>query len=105
MPRWPMVSAIDPEVLLHFRDDLRISQLVRGLDSDNMLRQCLGAAETLLELQLGFTRPEDQKSFGLTQLTDDFVIVPVKMLIVAFLVFFLASSVLRAVRRRVPCPT
>jgi hypothetical protein len=53
-----IVSAIDPVVLLHLRDDLRIGQLVRGLDSDNTLRQRLGACETLLELQLGLTRPE-----------------------------------------------
>ena len=83
-------------MLLHLRDDLGIGQLVRGLDSDNTLRQRLGAPETLLELQLGFTRPEDQKSLGLPQLADDLVVVPVKMLIVAFLVFFLASAVLRA---------
>ena len=85
-------SAIDPVVLLHLRYDLRIGQLVRGLDSDNVLRQRLGAAETLLELQLGLTRPEDQKSLGLPQLTDDLVVVPVKMLAVAFLVFFLATA-------------
>jgi hypothetical protein len=91
------VSTIDPEVLLHLRYDLWISQFVRGLNFDNMLGQRLGAAETLLELQLGLTRPEDEKSLGLTQLTDDFVVVPVKMLTVAFLVFFLASSILRAI--------
>ena len=92
-------------MLLHLRYDLRIGQLVRGLNSDNTLRQSLGMAETLLELQLGLTRPEDQNSLGLPQLTDDLVVVPVKMLAVAFLVFFLASAVLRAVWRRVPCPT
>jgi hypothetical protein len=75
-----MVLAIDPEVLLHLRYDLRISLLVRRLNSDNSLRQCLGAAETLLELELGLTWPEDQKILGLPQLTDDLVVVLVKML-------------------------
>ena len=83
-------------MFLDLRDDLRIGQFVRGLDSDNTLSQRLGAAETLLELQLGLTRPEDQKGLGLPQLTDDLVVVPVKMLTVAFLVFFLAPAVLRA---------
>jgi hypothetical protein len=92
-----IVSAIDPVVLLHLRYDLWISQFVRGFNFDNMLRQRLGAAETLLELQLGLTRPEDEKSLGLPQLTDDFVEVPVQMLTVAFLVFFLASSILWAI--------
>lgn len=68
----------DPIVLLNLRDDLRIGQLVRGLDSHNTPRQRLGAAQTLLELQLGLTWPEDQKSLGLPQLTDDLVVVPVK---------------------------
>jgi membrane peptidoglycan carboxypeptidase len=98
------VSAIDPIVLLHLRDDLRIGQLVGGFDADNTLRERLGAAETLLELQLGLTRPEDQKSLRLSKLTDDLVVVPVKVLAVAFLVFLLASAVLRAVCRRVPGP-
>ena len=44
------VLKIDPVVLLHLRHDLWISQFVRGLNFDNMLRQRLGAAETLLEL-------------------------------------------------------
>jgi hypothetical protein len=47
------------------RHDLRIGQLVRGLDSDKALSQRIGATETLLELQLRFTRPEDQKGLGL----------------------------------------
>jgi hypothetical protein len=47
-------------------------------------------------LQLGFTRPEDQKSLGLPQLADDLVVVLVKMLAVAFLVSFLAALVLGA---------
>ena len=92
-------------MLLHLRDDLGIGQLVCGLDSDNTLRQCLGAAETLLELQLGLTRPEDQKSLGLPKLTDNLVVVPVKLLAEAFLVFFLAATVLRAVCCRAPRPT
>src|SRR4029453_8006760 len=38
---WIIVSqrSIDPVVLLHLRDDLRIGQLVRGLDCNNTLRQ------------------------------------------------------------------
>ena len=83
-------------MFLDLRYDLRIGQLVCGLDSDNTLSQRLGAAETLLELQLGLTRSEDQKGLGLPQLTDDLVVVSVKMLAVAFLVFFLAPAVLRA---------
>ena len=81
-------------MLLHLRYNLRIGEFVSGLDFDSTLRQRLGAAETLLELQLGLTRPEDQKSLGLSQLTDDLIVVPVKMLTVAFLVFFLASAIL-----------
>jgi hypothetical protein len=83
-------------MFLDLRYDLRIGQLVRGLDSDNTLSQRLGAAETLLELQLGLTRPEDQNGLGLPQLTDDLVVVPVKALAVAVLVFFLAPAVVRA---------
>ena len=90
-------------MLLHLCDDLRIGQLVRGHDSDNTITQRLGAAETVLELQLGLTRTEDQKSLGLPQLTDDLVVVPIKMLVVAVLIFFLASAVLRTVWRWVPC--
>jgi hypothetical protein len=62
-------------------------------------------AQTLLELQLGLAGPEDQKGLGLPQVTDDFVIVPVKMLPVALLVFFLASLVLAAFWRRKPGAT
>jgi len=76
--------------------DLRIGQPVRGLNSDKTLSQRLGAAETFPELQLGLTRAEDQKGLGLPQLTDDLVVVPVQMLAVAFLVFFLAPAILRA---------
>ena len=75
-------------MFLDLRYDLRIGQLVRGLDSDNTISQGLGVAEALLELQLGLTRPEDQKGLGLPQLTDDLVVVRVQMLAVAFLVFF-----------------
>ena len=74
-PRRANPSAIDPVVFLDLRYDLRISELVRGFNSNNMLRQRLGAAETLLELQLGLTRSEDQKGLGLPQLTDDLVVV------------------------------
>jgi hypothetical protein len=35
-------------------------------------------------LQLGLTRPEDQQSVRLPQVTDDLVVVMVKMLAVAF---------------------
>jgi hypothetical protein len=52
-------------MFLDLRYDLRIGQLVRGLDSDNTLSQRLGAAKTLLELQLGLTRPEDQNGLRL----------------------------------------
>ena len=57
--RRPIVSAVESVVLLHLRDNLRIGELVRGFDSDNTLGERLGAAKTLLELQLGFPRPED----------------------------------------------
>ena len=82
-------------MLLHLRDDLRIGQLVRGLDTDNTLRQRLGSEETLLESQLGLTRPKDQQSLRLPQLANDLVVVLVKVLAVALLVFFLAPAVLR----------
>jgi hypothetical protein len=56
---------MDSEVFLHLRDDLRIGQLVRSLDADHeTLRQPLGAAQTLLELELGLSRPEDQVGPG-----------------------------------------
>jgi hypothetical protein len=51
-------------LFLDLRYDLRISQLVRGLDSDNTLSQRLGATETLLELQLRLARLEDQSASG-----------------------------------------
>ena len=89
-------SANDAVVFLDLRDDLRIGQLIRGLDSNDTLSQLLGATETLLELQLGLTWPEDQNGLGLSQLTDDLVVVRIKVLAVAFLVFFLAPAILRA---------
>jgi hypothetical protein len=95
-PRRANPSAIDPIVFLDLRYDLRIGQLVWGIGSGNTLSQRLGAAETLLELQLALARSEDQKGLGLPQLTDDLVVVSVKMLAVAFLVLFLAPAVLRA---------
>jgi len=76
----PIVSAIDPVVLLHLRDDLRLGQFVCGLDFDNNLRQRLGAADTFLELQLRLTRPKDQKDLGVPQLIEDLVVVPVEMI-------------------------
>ena len=90
------ISATDPIVFLDLRYDLRIGQLVRGLNFNDTLSQRLGAAETLLELQLGLTRPEDQNGLRLPQLTDDLVVVPVKVLTVAVLVIFLAPAILRA---------
>ena len=53
-------SMIDPEVLLHLRYDLWISQFVCGLNFDNILRQRLGGLETLSCSFL--TRPEDQRA-------------------------------------------
>src|SRR6185369_16797029 len=97
------LSVIDPEVLLHLHDDLRIGELVRGLDAHSTLRQRLRSAQTLLELQLGLTRPEDQERLGMPQLTDDRIVVPVKMMAVAFLVFLLASFVLPALWRWGSC--
>ena len=83
-------------MFLDLRYDLRIGQLVRGLNFNDTLSQRLGAAQTLLELQPGLTRPKNQNRLGLSQLTDDFVVVPVKLLAVAFLVLFLAPGVLWA---------
>ena len=71
----PSGSAIDPEVLLHSRHDLRLGQLVSGLDIDGALRKRLGSVETLLQFQLSLTRPEYQKGVGQPQLTDDVVVV------------------------------
>ena len=56
----------------------------------------LGATETLLELQLRFTWPKEEKSVRLAKLTDDIVVVPVKVLVVALLVLLLAAALLRA---------
>ena len=59
--RTSATTALRPHavVLLHFCHDLRIGELVGGLNLLHTLKQRLGAAETLLELQLGLTRPED----------------------------------------------
>src|ERR1017187_412486 len=91
-----------PEVLRDLRHDLRISELVGGLVFFHMLRQRLGAAQTLPELQFGLTRTEDQKGLRLPQLPDDVIVVPVKMLAVAFLVLFLSSPLSWTVCCRVP---
>ena len=45
-----VLSATDPVVFFHLRDDLRIRQLVRGLDSHDALGQRFGVAQTLLQL-------------------------------------------------------
>jgi hypothetical protein len=50
-----------------------------------MIGQRLGSAEALLELQPGFA-PEDKKGLGLSELTDDLVVVTVKRHAVAFLI-------------------
>jgi hypothetical protein len=87
-----MGSAINPEVLLHSRHNLRIREfvsVVSGLDIDSALGKRLGSAETFLEFQLGLTGPEDQKRLGLSQLTDDLIVVLLKALAVPFLVFLL----------------
>lgn len=55
-----IASAIDPEVLLHLRHNLRIGEFVSGLDIDRAPRKRLGSAETLLEFQLCLTGPENQ---------------------------------------------
>jgi hypothetical protein len=95
-------------VFFDLRHDLRIGQLVRGLDYDKALSERLGATETLLEVQLCLTRPENQNGLRLPQLTDDLVVIPVQTLAVAFLVFFLAAAIRggpnneRAIRRRIP---
>ena len=46
----------------------------------------------LLELQLRFTWPEEQKRVGLAKLTDDIVVVPVKVLVVVLLVLLLPAG-------------
>jgi len=52
-----------------------ICELVSGLDFDRKFRQYLRAADTLPELQLGLTWPEDQKRLGLAHLADNLVVV------------------------------
>jgi hypothetical protein len=91
-----IASAIDPEVLLHLRHNLRIGEFVSGLDIDSALRKHLGSAETLLQFQLCLTGPEDQKGLGLSQLTDYLIVVLLKTLTVPFLVLLLASAILPA---------
>ena len=81
-------SASDSVVFLHLRHNLRIRQLVRALDRHYALGRHLGATETLFELQLRFTWPEEQKRVWLAKVTDDIVVVPVKVLVVARLVTF-----------------
>ena len=83
-------------MLFHLRHDLRIGEFVTGLDIDGAPRRRLGSAETFLQLQLGLTRPEYEKGLGSPELADDVIVVPVKTLIVAFLVLLLPSTVLLA---------
>jgi len=83
-------------MLFHLRHNLWISEFVRCLDADAAFRMRLDATETLLEFELGFAETEDEEFIGIRQLTNDFIIVPVKMLAVAFLVLFLASAILLA---------
>jgi hypothetical protein len=85
-----MGSAINPEVLLHSRYNLRIREFASGLDIDSALGKRLASAETLLEFQLGLTGPEDQKRLGLSELTDDLIVVVLKALAVPFLLFLLS---------------
>jgi hypothetical protein len=51
----PSGSAIDPEMLLHSRHNLRIREFVSGLNINSALGKRLRSAETLLEFQLGPT--------------------------------------------------
>ena len=91
-------------MLFHLRHYLRVGQSASGRDLNGALRKRLGSAETFLQFQLGLTRPDDQKCVGQNQLTDNVVVVPVKLLAVALLVFLLASSTLLA-RKRGCAPT
>ena len=79
-------------MFLHLRHNLRIRQLVRALDRNNVLGRHLGATETLLELQLRFTWPKEQKSLRLSKLTNDSLVEPSKILVVALLVLLLAAA-------------
>jgi hypothetical protein len=47
-------------------------------------------------LQLRFTWPKEQNGVRLAELTDDIVVVPVKVLVVALLVLLLPAALLRA---------
>jgi len=53
-------------------------------------------AQALLQLQFCLAGPEDQNGFGLPELTDDVIVVPVELLAVALLVFLFAAAVLLA---------
>jgi hypothetical protein len=48
-------SAIDEEMLLHSRHNLRIREFVCGLNIDGAVGQRFGSAQTLPEFQLGLT--------------------------------------------------
>jgi len=92
----PVGSASDSVVFLHLRDNRRIRELVRALDRYDALRRTLGSTETLLQLQLRFTRPEEQERVRLAELTDDIVVLPVKVLVVVLLVLLLPATLPRA---------
>jgi hypothetical protein len=100
----PVGSASDSVVFLHLRDNRRIRELVRALDRYDALRRTLGSTETLLQLQLRFTRPEEQERVRLAELTDDIVVVPVKVLVVVLLVLLLPATLRAAIfdRRNSP---
>ena len=54
-----------------------------------MLRsECALMRKTILQFELGFTGTEDEEFIGIRQLMNNFFVVAVKMLAVAFLVFF-----------------
>ena len=86
-------SAIDSEVLPDLRQNLRLGQFVSGRDVDGVLRKGCRSAQALLQFQFCLARPEDQKLLGIPDQTNDFVVVAVKVLTVACLVFLLASAV------------
>ena len=89
-------------MILHFCDDLRIGQLVCGLEIDGAAGKRLGAAETLLQFQLGLARSEDQNGFRQPQLTDDVVVITVQLLAVALFIFLLPASAFLARMGDVP---
>ena len=57
-------SAIDPVVLLHFRYDLRISQLVRGLDFDDISDSALERLRRSLSCSLASPGPKIKRASG-----------------------------------------